>query len=257
MGREIRRVPLDFDHPIGKVWPGFLNPHYAYRRDCPFCDGTHLNPETKQIDDDWYDFGHTGRRWRDSITDDEVAALIEAGRLIDFTHRWTGEEWKPLDPPRVPTAAEVNEWSRHKMGHDAINKWICVKARATRLGVYGHCPHCDEDGGIWRTPEDRAAYEAWTPTDPPTGEAWQAWETTSEGSPISPPCASPEALARWLTDNNASAFGGLGATYEQWLAFCGQGWAVSAIAQGGTIQSGVAACEAVGVDLDPQEVPRA
>lgn len=24
MGREVRRVPLEFDHPEGQVWPGFL-----------------------------------------------------------------------------------------------------------------------------------------------------------------------------------------------------------------------------------------
>src|SRR5712671_2467357 len=32
MGRELRRVPLDFNWPIGKVYSGFLNPHY---RECP------------------------------------------------------------------------------------------------------------------------------------------------------------------------------------------------------------------------------
>mgnify|MGYP001570952870 CR=1 FL=1 len=26
MGREIRRVPLDFDHPLNETWPGFLSP---------------------------------------------------------------------------------------------------------------------------------------------------------------------------------------------------------------------------------------
>ena len=29
-------------------------------------------------------------------------------------------------------------------GHDAINRWICVKARAKHLGIYGHCEHCEE-----------------------------------------------------------------------------------------------------------------
>lgn len=34
MGREIRRVALDFDWPLGKVWKGFINPHGAR---CPVC----------------------------------------------------------------------------------------------------------------------------------------------------------------------------------------------------------------------------
>jgi hypothetical protein len=45
----------------------------------------------------------------------------------------------------------------------------------------------------------------------------QMYETTTEGTPISPVMATPEELARWLADNNASAFGGMGAPYESWL----------------------------------------
>ena len=57
---------------------------------------------------------------------------------------------------------------------------------------------------------------------------YQMHETTSEGTPISPIMETPEALARWLADNNASAFAGMGATYEQWLATITRGSAVSA-----------------------------
>ena len=58
---------------------------------------------------------------------------------------------------------------------------------------------------------------------------WQMWETVSEGSPISPVCDTPEDLARWLADNNASSFGPMTATYEQWLTMIGQGSTVSAM----------------------------
>ena len=58
---------------------------------------------------------------------------------------------------------------------------------------------------------------------------YQMYESTSEGTPISPVMETPEALARWLADNNASAFAGMGATYEQWLATIKRGWAVSAV----------------------------
>lgn len=63
--------------------------------------------------------------------------------------------------------------------------------------------------------------------DPPHGTWYQMWETVSEGSPISPPCETPEALARWLADNKASASGYRTATYEQWLATIKNGWAPS------------------------------
>ncbi len=57
----------------------------------------------------------------------------------------------------------------------------------------------------------------------------QMYETTNEGEPISPVLETPEELARWLVENNASAFGNRGATYEQWLATIKHGWAISAI----------------------------
>jgi len=62
---------------------------------------------------------------------------------------------------------------------------------------------------------------------------WQMYETCSEGTPISPVMESPEALARWLADNEASAFGDRTATYEQWLTMIKRGSAVSAVFVGG------------------------
>lgn len=36
MGREIKRVALDFKWVHGKVWAGYINPYWV---DCPFCNG--------------------------------------------------------------------------------------------------------------------------------------------------------------------------------------------------------------------------
>lgn len=55
------------------------------------------------------------------------------------------------------------------------------------------------------------------------------YETTSEGTPISPAFRTPEELARWLADNKASAFGSMTASYESWLEVARGGWAPSAI----------------------------
>jgi hypothetical protein len=68
----------------------------------------------------------------------------------------------------------------------------------------------------------------------------QMYETTSEGTPISPVMETPEELARWLTDNKASAFGNMTATYEQWLSTIKRGFAVSAVGVGSDLMSGVA-----------------
>jgi hypothetical protein len=70
------------------------------------------------------------------------------------------------------------------------------------------------------------------------------YEDTSEGTPISPAFETPEELARWLVDNNASAFGNSTASYESWLRVAKGGYAPSAVMTihgdgTGTMQSGV------------------
>lgn len=65
------------------------------------------------------------------------------------------------------------------------------------------------------------------------------YEDTSEGTPISPPFATPEELARWLTDNGASAFGSSTARYEEWLATIRDGFAVGLVMDAKGLRSGV------------------
>jgi len=220
MGREIRMVTADFEWPLNKTWEGFLNPYYEFNKKCPFCDGGGYNPETKKIYEEWYhgteddwvmitdSRRYNNSAWSHHITQDEVQALVDHDRLMDFTHKYTQEKgWEKLDP----------------------------------LGVWGFCVYCKGEGSIWSSKDHEEAAEKWEPTDPPAGDYYQLWETPSEGSPISPPCETPEKLARWLTDNKASSFGPQTESYETWLEFVrGPGWAPSAIGTAGKgIESGV------------------
>jgi len=58
---------------------------------------------------------------------------------------------------------------------------------------------------------------------------YMMYETTSEGTPISPAFETPEELAHWLADNKASAFADNTADYDHWLRVCKGGYAPSAI----------------------------
>lgn len=79
----------------------------------------------------------------------------------------------------------------------------------------------------------------WTWDEAP---CFMMYEDTSEGTPISPAFETIEELAQWLANNNASAFGKTGASYEEWLATCKTGYAISAIGMPGRgFISGVAA----------------
>lgn len=250
MGREVRRVPLDFNWPLNQVWEGFLSPDSLDGEKCPDCKSGY-SPQAQNLYDLWYGYlpfdpastgstpwrhdspavraraerniaqspeyygtgetaivregqrlaDHFNNGWIHHISQDDVGALVEAGRLHDLTHTWTREDgWQPKDPPVVPTAAEVNEWSISGFGHDAINASVVVRARCEREGVNETCPTCDGHATVEKYPGQRADAEAWEPTDPPKGDGWQLWETVSEGSPVSPVFATADELAGWMSD---------------------------------------------------------
>jgi hypothetical protein len=212
MGRKLMRVPLDFAWPLKMVWKGYVNPFRS--QDCKACDCSGYNAETKKIADDFYDFAGTGRRWCDDVTQDEADALVAAGRL----RKWSPDEgWQAV----TRTAAEVNAANARgasgfgDMAHDAISRYILVETRAKRLGVYGHCTHCDGKGYIFATPEIEAQHEAWTHFEPPSGDGYQLWETTSEGSPISPVFDSIEKLCEYAAAH-CSTFGSHRTSAAEW-----------------------------------------
>jgi len=60
-----------------------------------------------------------------------------------------------------------------------------------------------------------ALCEDWKNYDPPTGEGYQLWETTSEGSPISPVFETLDDLCAWA-EENASTFGSFRTSKEEW-----------------------------------------
>jgi hypothetical protein len=266
MGRELKRVPIDFNWPLEKTWGGYLNPFYGQATKCPDCDGSGYSVEAKRLKDMWYgyvpfrpedrgsaplkttdpavrrfaernvtnapDYYGKGeeaierearrlcdmwnQQWCHHLNENDVAALVAAGRLMDLTHTWTPEnKWQPKDPPHVPTAKEVNEWSLAGFGHDSSNQWIVTGEECKRLGYESHCPRCDGEGDLWPSDEIKQQYEDWQQTEPPTGEGYQLWETTSEGSPVSPVFASLPELCDWCADN-ATTFGNSKASSEEW-----------------------------------------
>jgi len=58
---------------------------------------------------------------------------------------------------------------------------------------------------------------------------YMMYETTSEGTPISPAFETPEELAKWLHETGASSFATRTASYKSWLRVCKGGYAPSAI----------------------------
>lgn len=242
MGREVRRVPLDFDWPLNKVWEGYLNPHGG---PCPAV-----------ARGECFDGVTAGRRYVQGIA---MLLSVAGGDAMGKRGTWI---WPhpylhdlPMSPrhplytgkPVGPTSdlAELTTALAGRapsgFGHDACDRWSIerkiIEAGGLDAEKWGMCPICE---GHCDDPAKRAAAEAWQETPVPKGDAYQLWETTSEGSPISPPKKTPEALARWLADNGASSFGSQTESYDTWLKFVrGPGWAPSAMSDGRGMMSGV------------------
>ena len=200
---------------------------------------------------------HFNSQWSHHLGQVDVDALVDGERLWDFTHRPRTQEeadklkadaavdggndhWMREPNGYRPTAKEVNEWSLCGFGHDCINQSICVGARCKREGVEHYCAKCEGHGEIWPSKEAEVLHDSWEKVEPPTGGAYQIWETVSEGSPVSPPFLRPEDLARWMVANDDSVT--KGTDYDGWMKFIlGDGWAPSMVMVGGKVMSGVEA----------------
>jgi hypothetical protein len=291
---------LDFDHPLGQTWSGYLMPDELREEPCEACEGSGCSPYAIRLGARWcgnapFDPAETGstpytaatpavrafaernvtnwphyygrgelaifreatrlarlfnEQWSHHLDQDDVNALLAANRLKDFTHEWVGGKWQRITPQPVVTAEQVNLWSIGSMGHDAINRSVVVGAACERAGQDRLCAECGGNGTTEKYPGQRAEAEAWDTTEPPTGEGWQLWEITSEGSPISPVFTEADDLAQWMTRNPC---GFAGATFDLETArkFVGVGWApsmvyssstglvdgITAVARGGEEQS--------------------
>jgi len=210
VGRELKRVPLNFDHPIGEIWPGYLSPDY---RECPSND---------------CDNGSTlAGAWLEAITH----LLMMSGETGDGDrerplHPWL--EAVALRPDRRPgpQMAELTVGLAGRqpvfIGHDAIDRWSASKKIIAAAGLPEGWGTCDVCEGSAQHPDDKEAAEAWEPTDPPTGEGYQMWGTTSEGNPMTPVFETLRELAEYCSAH-CTTFASMTASVEGWEQMLGDG----------------------------------
>jgi hypothetical protein len=117
---------------------------------------------------------------------------------------------------RVPLDFEwplKRTWKGYEVPLDIMDEIPCPTCQGENKTFAG----CGAEGCCFGSVSPLPSGRCWRPTDPPEGPGYQMWETTSDGSPISPVFATPQELARWLADSGASVFGKHTATYEEWL----------------------------------------
>jgi hypothetical protein len=225
----MKRVPMDFDWPLGRIWKGFLNPYEGC--DCPWCydEGRRSSyGYTKEAQE--YE-----KLWYGQYCGEYVPHPYRPGeRYCPSKKPYTLERWEydfivsndrlrknlfECDPKDVPPFEELTEWLlRHNLSFriDAIFVSMMCDEYCRRKGVPSSCPHCNGSGKVWQTEEVHRLHEEWERIEPPTGDGYQLWETTSEGSPQSPVFATFEELCEWCAEN-ATTFSHFKATKEEWM----------------------------------------
>jgi hypothetical protein len=213
--RTVKRVPSDFDWPLNEPWQGYVNPH---DRACDVCAGSGATAGAqalRRLSDLMMFMCREAAKTQSNPEHRPHPSLRQLG--ITQPDQLTGE--------LVELMAGLAGRSASPFGHDSVDAWQAtrklVAAAGLRADSWGICLAC---GGEGQDPATKTAAEAWQDYEPPSGPCWQLWETTSEGSPISPVFDSPEKLAKWAAKNSC-LFAGLKATYEDWLA-CIQGRSV-------------------------------
>jgi hypothetical protein len=264
MGRELRRVPLDFDWPLNKVWKGFVNPHY---KPCPADQKTCFNGET------------AAAQWLESIcrlmcvaADDAHRNLPRQNVNMNVPHPYMTEfpqapryevpQHKKDEFDKLEGSARMTAYYRYMesipnhervvrpskdflelmnglMGKDApdgsgpFNDYFgksyllyfrLIKAAGLKKKEWGVCPVCKGDK---LDPAAKEVYDAWKNYDPPEGPGYQLWETVSEGSPISPVFSTKEEFIAYLVSQG----------YSQKASenFSESGWAPSMVTSNGVM----------------------
>lgn len=126
-----------------------VNFYFSVQREseeCDKCHGEYYHPDSQHIVRTFYQHScRPGERpWNANITEDEAAALVEAGRAHEMT-----------------TASEFNAAQGVINCHDAINRHILIAQRCKRLGLPVYCDKCDGRGYVYTADHAHVTLTLW------------------------------------------------------------------------------------------------
>lgn len=144
MGRELKRVPLDFDWPPKEVWKGYLNPHWESSRPCPACEGTGSSFRARALFDLWYGKRYFSPEMTDSKPfepdDPFVLEFIrpKVERDADFYRQYLGAD--DLDTAVAREAKRMCDHWNSAWGHHLSDDDVEALIEANRLWDFTRRP---------------------------------------------------------------------------------------------------------------------
>lgn len=147
---------------ISSTWPSFgpwklddynevVNFYFSVSRaseECSCCGGNGYHADAQQVVNTFYaHMNPRGEHWNDKITQDELDALVEAGRAKP------GSLLDDVNAQNAPGA--------RGFGHDAINRFILTRARLSRLGIPVECAECGGSGSVYTAPSAHVSLVLW------------------------------------------------------------------------------------------------
>ena len=202
MGREIKRVDIDFEWPMKQTWKGYYNPYASL--ECRACERTGLCEEFRQIKRRVLQIEHGGGFLTNRLTKEEAEALKEEG-LLDVAIEEEILNEHPT-PGEVEDFYSDDAYFATPYRNDTKIRFFLTKMRAKNQGIWEsrECSACESKGHFWFSDEIEEKSEQWEREDPPEGEGWQVWETVGEGSPITPVFENGEELIEHLAKNGTA-----------------------------------------------------
>jgi hypothetical protein len=116
MGRELKRVALDFDWPLNKAWSGFINDKHDAAVSCPQCGGDGCSPEARHLKNLWYGYDEFRPEDRGSVplTPDDAPVRAFAERNVAHAPAYCGKgEGAIIREAKRLCAMWNTQWSHH------------------------------------------------------------------------------------------------------------------------------------------------
>ncbi len=156
--------------------------------------------------------------------DEEEKTWISLDRDRTKDHKeW---KWVPCEKPELPSVELLKKYFNSALSGSG-SVYYCAKEKAKKEGwAIGKCECCSGEGHVWPSKEVKNQYDNWTESEPPAGEGFQLWETTSEGSPTSPVFETLDALCEYAAEN-CSTFADFKASKEEWKQMLGDDMVVT------------------------------